>query len=72
MIWFGSSAGVALCNMFPQGKRVGAWLKHGWHVAVSYVLAVTVMLLVVGWHPHPPHKKVPVSSPPPVERLLPP
>ncbi len=30
MIWFGSSAGVALSNMFPESKSVGRWLYHGW------------------------------------------
>jgi Na+/H+ antiporter NhaD/arsenite permease-like protein len=49
MIWFGSSAGVALCNMYPQGRSVGAWLKGGWHVAVGYVLGFIAMMLVVGW-----------------------
>jgi Na+/H+ antiporter NhaD/arsenite permease-like protein len=57
MVWFGSSAGVALSNIFPQAKSVGAWLKHGWHVAVAYVLAVLVMLWAVGWNPPPPHKR---------------
>ncbi len=37
MIWFGSSAGVALSNMFPEGKNAIAWVKGGWHVAVAYV-----------------------------------
>ena len=27
MIWFGSSAGVALTNLFPEGKSVFAWLR---------------------------------------------
>ncbi len=35
MIWFGSSAGVALSNMYPEAKSVGRWLRHGWHVAVG-------------------------------------
>jgi len=51
MIWFGSSAGVALCNMYPQGRSVGAWIKGGWHVAVGYVLGFAVLLAVVGWNP---------------------
>ena len=38
MIWFGSSAGVALSNMYPEAKSVWQWLKGGWHVAVGYVL----------------------------------
>jgi hypothetical protein len=56
MIWFGSSAGVALSNLFPEARSVGAWLKGGWHVAVAYVIGFFVMLVVVGWHPHEPHK----------------
>ena len=56
MIWFGSSAGVALSNMYPQAKSVGRWLKEGWHVAVAYVLGFFVMLATVGWQPHEPHK----------------
>ncbi len=51
MIWFGSSAGVALSNMYPEAKSVGLWLKHGWHVAVAYVLGFAALLLVLGWHP---------------------
>ena len=26
MIWFGSSAGVALSNMYPEAKNVGRWV----------------------------------------------
>ncbi len=51
MIWFGSSAGVAISNMYPQAKSVGQWLKHGWHVALAYVVGFIVMLALVGWHP---------------------
>lgn len=51
MIWFGSSAGVALSNQFPEARSVGAWLKGGWHVAVGYVLGFFVMLAIAGWHP---------------------
>ena len=54
MIWFGSSAGVALTNMFPEGKNVFAWLKSGWHVTLAYIVAFFVMLAVVQWHPDPP------------------
>ncbi|MEO7760950.1 MAG: citrate transporter [Casimicrobiaceae bacterium] len=54
MIWFGSSAGVALSNMYPDAKNVYAWVKAGWHVAVAYVIAFFVMLLVIEWHPDPP------------------
>ena len=51
MIWFGSSAGVALSNMYPQAKSVGAWLRHGWHVAVAYVVGFFVMLAIIGFNP---------------------
>ena len=53
MIWFGSSAGVALSNMFPQARSVGQWLRHGWHVALAYVVGFFVMLAMIGFHPGP-------------------
>ncbi len=56
MIWFGSSAGVALSNMYPEAKSVGLWLKHGWYVAVAYVVGFFVLLAVLGWHPNERHK----------------
>jgi Na+/H+ antiporter NhaD/arsenite permease-like protein len=56
MIWFGSSAGVALTNLFPEGRSVGLWLRHGWWVAVAYVIGFFAMLGVWGWHPDAPHK----------------
>jgi len=62
MIWFGSSAGVALSNLFPEAKSVGAWIKGGWHVSVAYIVGFLVMLAVVGWHPHAPHKAL-LTSP---------
>ena len=62
MIWFGSSAGVAISNLFPQAKSVGGWVKSGWHVAVAYVLGFFVMLWTVGWAPHEPHKTTVESS----------
>jgi hypothetical protein len=51
MIWFGSSAGVALSNMYPEAKSVGAWLKAGWGIALGYVVGFFVMLVVLGWKP---------------------
>jgi len=51
MIWFGSSAGVALSNMYPEAKSVGRWLVHGWHVTLAYVLGFIALMLVLGWHP---------------------
>ncbi len=62
MLWFGSSAGVALSNIFPEAKHTFGYLKNGWHVALAYVLAFFIMLAVAGWNPHPPHKKKEVKK----------
>ncbi len=51
MIWFGSSAGVALSNLFPEAKSVGRYVKAGWHVTVAYVVGFFIMLAIGGWHP---------------------
>jgi hypothetical protein len=36
MIWFGSSAGVAITSKFPESRNVFLWVKNGWHV--RYIL----------------------------------
>ncbi|MEK7876717.1 MAG: citrate transporter, partial [Pseudomonadota bacterium] len=53
MIWFGSSAGVAISNMYPEAKNAGRWLYHGWHVTLAYVIGFFVLLAVLGWQPTP-------------------
>jgi Na+/H+ antiporter NhaD/arsenite permease-like protein len=63
MIWFGSSAGVALSNMFPEAKSVGNWLRHGWHVALAYVVGFAVMAAVLGWHPEAPTRSMQPADP---------
>lgn len=55
MMWFGSSAGVALSNLYPEAKSVGRWLRHGWPVIIAYVIGFAVMLALLGWHPDKPH-----------------
>ncbi len=60
MLWFGSSAGVALSNMYPEARSAVQWVKHGWHVPVGYVAGFAVLMLVLGWHPDSGHKKVAV------------
>jgi Na+/H+ antiporter NhaD/arsenite permease-like protein len=68
MIWFGSSAGVALSSMFPQARSVGAWMRGGWHVILAYIIGFFVMLALAGWHPTPKREartaQTPVSSTP--------
>jgi len=51
MIWFGSSAGVALSNLFPEAKSVGRWVAGGWHVTLAYVIGFFLLLAVMGWEP---------------------
>jgi len=65
MIWFGSSAGVALSNLYPEARSVGKWLAYGWHVAVAYVVGFFVMLVVLGWHPMPKQTVPPPTAPAP-------
>jgi Na+/H+ antiporter NhaD/arsenite permease-like protein len=68
MIWFGSSAGVALSNMYPQARSVLEWLRHGWYIAVAYVVGFFVMLAIIGFHPGSVPKgsaAAPVSAPAP-------
>ena len=57
MIWFGSSAGVALSNMYPEAKNTFKYITKGWHVTVAYIIGFFVMISIVGWHPHAPRKK---------------
>ena len=51
MIWFGSSAGVAITNKFPEARSVGRWLKYGWFVPVAYVIGFFFLLGIMGWEP---------------------
>lgn len=57
MMWFGSSAGVALSNLFPEVRSVGRWVKEGWYVVVAYCVGFAVLLAVLGWHPEAPHTR---------------
>ncbi len=51
MIWFGSSAGVAITNKFPEGRNVIEWVKKGWHVAAAYIIGFFALYLLLGWEP---------------------
>jgi Na+/H+ antiporter NhaD/arsenite permease-like protein len=63
MIWFGSSAGVALANMYEEAKSAGQWILHGWHVVIAYLVGFFVMLAVLGWHPDPPLRAATAHGP---------
>jgi len=51
MIWFGSSAGVAITNKFPQARNVKVWIMEGWHVTVAYIIGFFALYLTLGWEP---------------------
>ncbi|MGZ8363219.1 MAG: hypothetical protein ACXW3D_05105 [Caulobacteraceae bacterium] len=51
MLWFGSSAGVALSNIYPEIRSTWAWLRNGWYVIPAYVAGFLVLLWVKGWDP---------------------
>jgi len=59
MVWFGSSAGVALSNMYPEAKSAVKWVRHGWPVIVAYVVGFGLIMTFVGWHPEPLRREVP-------------
>ena len=64
MIWFGSSAGVAVASLYPEARSVSAWLKGGWHIAVAYVVGFAVMVMFLGWKPEPLRERVGAAEPP--------
>ena len=51
MLWFGSSAGVAVAGKLEQAKSTGDWIKKGWPVIVAYLLGFAALMLTLGWHP---------------------
>ncbi len=51
ILWFGSSAGVALSGRFPEIRSAGRWLKNGWHVVLAYFIGFATFMAVVGWRP---------------------
>jgi len=61
MVWFGSSAGVAITTLFPEAKSVKNWVMSGWHITVAYVVSFFILLATFGWHPHMPHKNTEVT-----------
>jgi hypothetical protein len=74
MIWFGSSAGVALSGMYPQAKSVVSYVKAGWHVTLAYVIGFFVLLALHGWHVDVPNTRMsggnePVTAPPPAKTV---
>jgi Na+/H+ antiporter NhaD/arsenite permease-like protein len=53
MLWFGSSAGVALCTVYREARSVVHWVRYGWWIVIAYVVSFLAMLSVSRWHPDP-------------------
>ena len=51
MLWFGSTAGIAICGLFPHARSVGGWIKAAWYVPVAYIAGFAVQMAIYGWHP---------------------
>lgn len=56
MVWFGSSAGVAVSNLYPEAKSVFKWIASAWWIVVAYIVGFFALYLTLGWHPHEPHR----------------
>lgn len=50
MVWFGSSAGVALSSAYPEMRDTRAYLEKGYWVAIAYSVAFLTMLQLLGFH----------------------
>ncbi len=63
MVWFGSSAGVAITNKFHEARNMKLWVVNAWHVALAYVLGFIFLYLVMGWEPADNNKHKVVNCP---------
>jgi len=67
MIWFCSSADMALSDMFSQAKNLGRRLYPGGHFTLADAVGFSLLLPVMGWQPittrgDPPPPRRPRSS----------
>jgi hypothetical protein len=51
MVWFGSSAGVAISTQFPYAKSVTSWLRQSWFIPLGYVAGFAAYMAIFGWQP---------------------
>jgi len=51
MVWFGSSAGVAISNEFPEARNVWRWVRQGWHIILAYIIGFFILYTIMGWNP---------------------
>ncbi len=55
MMWFGSSAGVAVSNDHPRIRNTKVFVRETWIIPVAFAIG-WLSLFLLGWHPHPPHR----------------
>ncbi len=65
MIWFGSSAGVAITNTFPEARNVMLWIRKGWYIILAYIVGFFVLYATMGWEPadNKAHKEPAIDCP---------
>lgn len=51
MLWFGSSAGVALSAEHPGMRSMWRWIKEGWFIVPAFALGYFAQLALAGWQP---------------------
>ncbi len=51
MMWFGSSAGVAVAKDNPELRNIGTFLREAWVIALGYLVGFGSLFLL-GWYPH--------------------
>jgi Na+/H+ antiporter NhaD/arsenite permease-like protein len=51
MLWFGSSAGVAVSSAFPSARSAWRWARNGWHVPLAFLLGFLAQRGIHGWSP---------------------
>jgi Na+/H+ antiporter NhaD/arsenite permease-like protein len=44
LIWFGSSAGVAVAGRFPAAGSTIAWIRHAWYLPIAYAAGIAAMV----------------------------
>lgn len=49
MVWFGSSAGVAISTQFPYAKSVTNWLRQSWFIPLGYIAGFAAYMAIFGW-----------------------
>lgn len=51
MLWFGSSAGVAVTNMYPEARSAWRWIREAWWLPIAFVVGFAAQMLLFGWMP---------------------